>query len=98
MLPRYAAAWGDRTNHLDTWRRAGAVDYLSGPTLPLFLTINCSEDADAQHQMALLRKRLADFGSDEIFMMDREPRGHKVTLVPDLLNAMDSYFKSRLKN
>ncbi len=96
MLPRYAVAWGDRTNHLDTWRRAGAVDYLSAATLPLFLTINCSEDADAQHQMTLLRKRLADLGSDEIFMMDREPRGHKVTLVPDLLTAMDSYLKSRL--
>ncbi len=96
MLPRYAAAWGDRTNHLDTWRRAGAVDYLSAPTLPLFLTINCSEDADAQRQMTVLRKRLAEFGSDEMFMMDREPRGHKVTLVPDLLNAMDSYLKSRL--
>lgn len=96
MLPRYAAAWGDRTNHLDTWRREGAVDYLSGATLPLFLTINCSEDADAQHQMALLRKRLADFGSDEIFMMDREPRGHKVTLVPEILGAMNEYLKSRL--
>jgi hypothetical protein len=96
MLPRYAAAWGERTNHLDVWRREGAVDYLSGPTLPLFLTINCSEDADAQHQMALLRKRLADFGSDEVFMMDREPRGHKVTLVPELLDAIDSYLKSRL--
>jgi hypothetical protein len=96
MLPRYAAAWGDRTDHLDIWRREGAVDYLTGPTLPLFLTINCSEDADAQHQMALLRKRLADFGSDEIFMMDREPRGHKVTLVPDILNAMNAYLKSRL--
>jgi hypothetical protein len=96
MLPRYAAAWGDRTNHLDAWRREGAMDYLSGATLPLFLTINCSEDADAQHQMALLRKRLADFGSDEIFMMDREPRGHKVTLVPEILRAMDEYLKSRL--
>jgi hypothetical protein len=96
MLPRYAAAWGDRTNHLDVWKHAGAVDYLTGPTLPLFLTINCSEDADAQHQMALLRTRLADLGSDEIFMMDREPRGHKVTLVPELLNAMDAYLKSRL--
>jgi len=96
MLPRYATAWGDFTNHADVWKRAGAVDYLTGPTLPLFLTINCSEDADAQHQMALLRKRLADFGSDEIFMMDHEPRGHKVTLVPELLNAMDAYLKSRL--
>jgi hypothetical protein len=96
MLPRYTAAWGERTNHLDVWRRAGAVDYLTGATLPLFLTINCSEDADAQHQMAVLRRRLADLGSDEIFMMDREPRGHKVTLVPDILSAMDSYLKSRL--
>jgi hypothetical protein len=96
MLPRYTAAWGDRTNHVDTWRREGAQDYLTGPTLLLFLTINCSEDADAQHQMAGLRKRLADFGSDEIFMMDREPRGHKVTLVPDILSAMDAYLKSRL--
>jgi hypothetical protein len=96
MLPRYATAWGDRTNHLDAWRRAGALDYLSGATLPLFLTINCSEDADAQHQMTVLRKRLAELGSDEIFMMDREPRGHKVTLAPEILGAMNSYLKSRL--
>ena len=96
MLPRYTTAWGDRTNHLDAWRRAGAVDYLSNATLPLFLTINCSEDADAQQQMALLRKRLTDLGSEEIFMMDPEPRGHKVTLVPDILQAMNEYLKSRL--
>jgi hypothetical protein len=96
MLPRYARAWGDRTNHLDAWRREGALDYLTGPAPPLFLTINCSEDADAQHQMTVLRKRLAELGSDEIFMMDREPRGHKVTLVPEILSAMDSYLKSRL--
>lgn len=96
MLPRYVAAWGDRTNHLDAWRREGALDYLSSATLPLFLTINCSEDADAQHQMAVLRTRLAELGSDEIFMMDRQPRGHKVTLVPGILDAMNSYLKSRL--
>ena len=46
--------------------------------------------------MTCLRKRLADLGSDEIFMMDREPRGHKVTLVPDILSAMNAYLKSRL--
>jgi len=96
MLPRYALAWGDRANHLDVWRREGALDYLSDATLPLFLTINCSEGADARHQMILLRKRLAELGNDEIFMMDREPRGHKVTLVPEILTAMDAYLKSRL--
>lgn len=96
MLPRYAAAWGDRAGHLDFWRREGALDYLTGPTLPLFLTINCSEDADAQHQMILLRKRLAELGSDEIFMMDRQPRGHKVTLVPEILSAINAYLKSRV--
>ena len=96
MLPRYAQAWGDRTNHLDVWRQAGALDYLHHAALPLFLTINCSEGPDAQLQMTALRKRLGELGNDEIFMMDPEPRGHKVTLVPDLLNAMNSYLKSRL--
>lgn len=96
MLPRYAAAWGDRAGHLDVWRREGALDYLSAPAFPLFLTINCSESGDALHQMTVLRKRLADLGGGEIFMMDPEPRGHKMTLQPDILRAMDSYLKSRL--
>jgi len=98
MLPRYAAAWGDRTNHLDAWRREGALDYLSHATLPLFLTINCTEGPDAQLQMTALRKRLAELGNDEIFMMDRQPRGHKVTLVPEILDAMNRYLKSRLNS
>jgi hypothetical protein len=96
MIPRYDKTWGDRTNHLEVWRRAGAVDYLTNATLPLFLTINRTEGPDAQLQMAALRKRLADFGSDEIFMMDEQPRGHKVTLVPEILSAMNAYLKSRL--
>lgn len=97
MLPRYAKAWGDRAGHLDIWRREGALDYLDHATLPLFLTINCSEGPDAQYQMIVLRKRLAELGNDEIFMMDPQPRGHKVTLVPDILGAMNSYFAARLK-
>jgi hypothetical protein len=96
MIPRYNKAWGDETNHLDFWTREGAVDYLHQPTVPLFLTINCSEEADAQHQMAVLHQRLAELGNDEIFMMDRQPRGHKVTLVPEILEAIDHYLKLRL--
>jgi len=96
MLPRYAAVWGERTNSLETWRRAGALDYLDHATLPLFLSINCSEAPDALHQMTALRKRLAELGSDEIFMMDPVPRGHKVTLVPEILDAMNRYLKDRL--
>jgi hypothetical protein len=96
MIPRYNLAWGNETNHLDFWTREGAVDYLHQPTVPLFLTINCSEEADAQHQMTVLRERLAQLGNDDTFMMDRQPRGHKVTLVPEILEAMDNYLKSRL--
>ena len=96
MIPRYNQVWGDRTNHLDFWRREGAMDYLTQPTLPLFLTINCSEQPDALFQMMVLRKRLAELGNDEIFMMDPQPRGHKVTLVPEILSAMDAYLKQRL--
>jgi hypothetical protein len=96
MIPRYDKAWGDRTNHLDFWRREGAMDYLSKPTLPLFLTIDCSEQPDALYQMAALRKHLAELGNDEIFMTDPQPRGHKVTLVPEILTAMNNYLKGRL--
>ena len=96
MIPRYNKAWGTRDTHLDFWKHEGALDYLQNATLPLFLTINCTEGPDAQLQMTDLRKRLAELGSDEIFMMDHEPRGHKVTLVPDILKAMNEYLKSRV--
>jgi hypothetical protein len=96
MIPRYEKAWGARTNSLEIWRRHGALDYLTNATLPLFLTINCSEAPDALHQMIVLRKRLAELGSDEIFLMDRAPRGHKVTLDPEILDAMNNYLKQRL--
>lgn len=96
MVPRYAKAWGGRDANLDVWRREGALDYLTRATLPLFLTINCSESPDALHQMTVLRKRLADLGSDEIFFMDRKPRGHKVTLDPRILDSMAAYVRRRL--
>jgi len=96
MLPRYAKAWGDREASLDTWRRHGALDYLTKPTLPLFLTINCTEGAEALHQMEVLQKRLTVLGNKFVFQMDNEPRGHKVTLDPQILDAVNSYLKQRL--
>ena len=96
MIPRYEKVWGARTNNLDIWRQQGALDYLTNATVPLFLSINCSEAPDALHQMTVLRQRLAELGSDDTFMMDREPRGHKVTLDPQILDAMNAYLKHQL--
>jgi hypothetical protein len=97
MLPRYTQAWGDIQSHREVWRRHGALDYLQEATEPLFLTINCAEAPDAMHQMLVLRKRLAELGNDEVFMMDRESRAHKVTLDPEILSAMRNYFAARLR-
>jgi hypothetical protein len=97
MLPRYAKAWGERETSLDAWRRHGALDYLTKPTLPLFLTINCTEGQDALHQMEVLRKRLTALGSEFTFKMDDAPRGHKVTLDPEILGAMNDYLRQRIK-
>lgn len=96
MIPRYEKVWGARTNNFDIWKQHGALDYLTNATMPLFLTINCSEAPDALHQMTVLRQRLAALGSDDAFMMDREPRGHKVTLDPQILDAMNAYLKHQL--
>lgn len=96
MLPRYAKAWGDRATSLQVWRQHGALDYLTQPTVPLFLTINCTEGPDALHQMEVLQSRLKELGSPFVFKPDNEPRGHKVTLDPDILAAMNDYLKQRL--
>lgn len=96
MLPRYAKAWGERETALDAWRRHGALDYLTKPTVPLFLTINVTELPEALHQMEVLRKRLAALGSPATYELDRDPRGHKVTLDPAILSAMHAYLRQRL--
>ena len=97
MIPRYVKAWGERETNLDVWRRHGALDYLTHPTPPLFLTINCTESPDALHQMEVLRQRLAGLGGKPAFYMDNEPRGHKVTLDKEILEAMDAYLNRQLQ-
>jgi len=96
MIPRYEKVWGTYTNNFEIWKQQGALDYLTNATVPLFLSINCSEAPDALHQMTVLRQRLAGLGSDDTFMMDREPRGHKVTLDPQILDAMNAYLNHQL--
>ena len=96
MIPRYTVVWGERDSHREIWLRHGALDYLREKTVPLFLTINCTESPDALHQMEILRRRLTDLQSEFTFVLDQEPRGHKVTLIPEILEAMNSYIKSRL--
>ncbi len=96
MLPRYAKAWGERATAIDTWRRHGALDYLTRAAVPLFLTINVTESPDALHQMTVLRARLAMLGSAATYALDRDPRGHKVTLAPAILTAMHAYLRERL--
>ena len=96
MLARYVKAWGEREASMETWRRHGALDYLTRSNTPLFLTINCTESPDALHQLDVLRKRLAELGSEAEFHMDNEPRGHKVTLVPEILERMRDYLKRRV--
>ena len=96
MIPRYNAAWGTRAAHEDVWRAEGALDYLNRPTLPLFLSINCSEGQDAQHQMDLLRRRLDALHSSYEFHAETTPRGHKVPLDAAVLDPMLAYLRRRL--
>lgn len=97
MIPRYEKTWGRRDEATDVWRSHGALDYLHKPTMPLFLTINCTEGQDALHQMKVLRNRLDALKSPYTYLLDEEPRGHKVTRVPAILLAIDRYLTERLQ-
>lgn len=96
MLARYTKAWGERETSRAVWRLHGALDHLTQPTVPLFLTINRTEGPDALHQMEVLQKRLATLGSPFIFKLESEARGHKVPLEPGILVAMRDYLKRQL--
>lgn len=97
MLPRYAAAWGERATHRDAWRAHGALDYLTAPTIPLLLTINTAEGPDALHQMKVLRDRLTELSSPFQYLPDTDPRGHKVTLDPEILREVSTYLRASLR-
>ncbi len=96
MIPRYAKAWGERAANEEAWRRHGALDYLRGPTVPLFLTINATESPDALHQMDVLRRRLTELGSPFVYHRETEPRGHKMPLDPAVLEPLHAYLRERL--
>lgn len=96
MIPRYERAWGSRAAHLDTWRAHGALDYLTAPTVPLFLSINVTESPEALHQMTVLRRRLDALRSPYVYFPENEPRGHRMPLAPDVLDPLLSYLRARL--
>ncbi len=96
MIPRYVKVWGERAENEETWRKHGALDYLRGPTFPLFLTINATESPEALHQMEVLRRRLGDLGSPFVYHPEPEPRGHKMPLDPAVLEPLHTYLRERL--
>ncbi len=96
MIPRYIKAWGERSTNGDMWRKQGALDYLRGPTVPLFLTINATESPEALHQMEVLRRRLAELGSPYVFYPEKEPRGHKMPIAVDVIEPLMAYLRERL--
>jgi hypothetical protein len=96
MIPRYERAWGARAANLETWRAHGALDYLTTPTMPLFLSINVTESPDALHQIEVLRRRLDALGSPYVYFPETKPRGHRVPLAPDVLDPLLSYLRARL--
>lgn len=98
MIPLYNKTWGTRENAPDVWKKHGALDYLQGPTLPLFLSINATEGPDALHQMEVLRHRLTELKSSFTYYPEEEARGHKVPRDPAILKAIDLYLKERLKD
>jgi hypothetical protein len=95
-IPRYVKAWGERAAAEDVWRKQGALDYLQGPTVPLFLTINATESPEALHQMEVLRRRLTELGSPFVYHPEAEPRGHKMPLDPAVLDPLHAYLRDRL--
>jgi acetyl esterase/lipase len=96
MIARYNQAWGERAGHEEVWRAHGALDYLAGPAVPLFLTINAAESPDALHQMEVLRRRLTALGSPFTYQPEPESRGHRMPLASGVLEPLFRYLQGQL--
>jgi acetyl esterase/lipase len=96
MIPRYEQAWGTRKEHEDTWRMAGAMEYMDKGVAPLFLTINKTEAPEALHQMDVLRKRLDSLGVRHTYMPEDEGRGHKMPMDEKVLTGIYGFFDEHL--
>ena len=97
MRARYETVWGERESNLLRWKEQGALDYLEGATIPLFLGINSGEGADAQWQMRVLRERLEGLGSEVTFVLDDDGAGHTVPVDAVILEGMRKYLRARFR-
>lgn len=93
MIPRYEKKWGKLADNFEHWKAHGVADYLRAPTIPLFVSINSGEGADAQEQTRQLRNRLDSFSSPYEFVLDDDDAGHKAPIDARTLSLMRGYLE-----
>ncbi len=97
MLARFEKAWGKFEDNPDNWLKHGAMYYLTNKCAPMYLNTSNTESAEYQAGLALLDGVLTKLKVEHVYTVDQDGRGHRVTMDPQRLSEIFSFFGKRLK-
>lgn len=96
MLARFENAWGPRDAHPDRWAMHGAAYYLTRTASPMFLNTSDTESPEYQHGLARLAELLRSLGVEHVHQVDRDQRGHRVSIDPETLHSIMQFLHKHL--
>lgn len=99
MLPRFFRAWGAREQNPERWQVHGAVHWLDAKrgAAPMFLNTSDAESAEYRDGLEALHRRLQRLGIEQVYQLDEDGRGHRVTTDPQTLHRMYRFLRQHLE-
>jgi hypothetical protein len=97
MLARFEKAWGKRDANRDRWAMHGASHYLTQRAAPMFLNTSDTESPEYRHGLERFAALLKERNIEHVYQVDRDGRGHRVTIDPATLQKIYDFFKKHLQ-
>jgi hypothetical protein len=98
MYKRYEKAWGTREARPELWEARSPIKYVTKDDPPMFLDTSNAEEPIYREQLAMFEKKLTEVGVPHEYQVDRDGRGHQVSLNPRTLESIYTFFGKYLKD
>jgi hypothetical protein len=101
MLKRFEKAWGPRDANEQKWAEHGASYYLPSDSrriAPMFLNTSDAESKEYQLGLKQFDERLTELHVGQVYQVDKDGRGHRVSTDPKTLASIYGFFTQHLGN
>lgn len=98
MFARFEKAWGPRDVNRYAWDIHGAAHYLGKDSSPMFLNTSDTESVEYREGLAHFSYLLKQAGREQVYQVDNDGRGHRVTTDPNTLKSIYGFFDKHLRD